>query len=132
MTAIRPRHGQSGFTLIETVIAFAILALALGVLYESFGWSLRRSAIVTHRESAWLTAQSVLAEIRGREWIRVVTGTGVTDDGLEWRSDVRPHALDIRKDSPLQAFEVTVVVKWGQRPQQQIRLQSMEVGRASS
>lgn len=132
MSAIRARSGQSGFTLIETVVAFAILALTLGVLYESFGWSLRRSAVITQRESAWLTAQSVLSQIRGDEWIRVGSHSGVTEDGLEWQSEIKPHALAISPQSPLQSFEVTIDVRWGQRPAQQVRLQSMEVGRQSS
>jgi general secretion pathway protein I len=132
MVAIRSRHRQSGFTLIETVVAFAVLALALGVLYESFGWSLRRSSTVIHREAAWMAAQSVLAEIRGRDWLRVGKTTGVAGDGLEWQAEIKPHDLAIRQESPLRAFEVTIDVKWGERPQQQVRLQSVEVGRKAS
>lgn len=126
-----PRN-QSGFTLIETVIAFAILALALGVLYESFGWSLRRNAVIAGRETAWLTAQSVLAEVRGREWIQPGERSGVTAQGLGWRCDIKPHALKISEQSPIKAFEVTVDVSWGRRAAQRVRLQSIEVGRQPS
>jgi general secretion pathway protein I len=58
---------QQGFTLIEMVIAFAILGMTLTVLYGVFENSLMRMRRDTHVSEATLLAQSLLARA-GSEW----------------------------------------------------------------
>jgi general secretion pathway protein I len=131
MTIKMPRYAtthQAGFTLIEVVVALAILALSLGVLYESFGWSLRRTGLLRQQETAWLTAQSMLAEIRSRDALQVGTSNGETAEGLKWDSRIAAYALPLG-ESPRRAFEVTIDVSWGERPAQRVRLQSVETSR---
>lgn len=123
---------QSGFTLIEVVVSLAILALSLGVLYESFGGSLRRTATVQHQESAWLTAQSILSEVRGGRFVEPGIRKGATPDGLKWESRINLHDAQIDEHSPIKAFEVTIEVSWGSRPAQRVRLESIQTGRVSS
>lgn len=123
---------QSGFTLIEAVVALAILALSLGVVYESFGWSLRRTAGVQKREVAWLTAQSLLAGIRGRPMIEEGSERGEGVDGIEWEMRIVPAAAVIDPQSPIMPFEVTIDVSWGSRPAQRVTLRSVETGRVTS
>ena len=125
MSGFAAARVQSGFTLVEVTVALVILALSLGVVYESLGWSLRRSAALRHRESAWLVAQSQLAEIRRTPVSKQVDRSGSTPDGLRWSSRVRP--LGSAAENDLQAFEVVVQVSWGRRIAQQVRLQSIEV-----
>ena len=50
---------QRGYTLLEMVVAFAILALSLGVLYESFSMTLRYSEKARNLSRAELLAESV-------------------------------------------------------------------------
>lgn len=50
---------QRGYTLLEMVIAFAILALSLGVLYESFSMTLKYSEKARNLSRAELLAESV-------------------------------------------------------------------------
>lgn len=123
---------QSGFTLIEAVVALAILALTLGVVYESFGWSLRRTAGVQKREAAWLTAQSLLAGIRGRPLLQEGNERGEGVAGLEWETRIVPAAAVVDPQSPIKPFEVTIDVSWGSRPAQRITLRSVETGRVTS
>lgn len=122
----------AGFTLIEVVVALAIMALSLGVLYESFGWSLRRTATLERRQEAWLTAQSLLAELRAQRTLSIGTADGEAQGGLRWTSRIsaRPAAID--PANSLQPFDVTIEVSWGTRAAQKIRLQSVEVGRVPS
>ncbi|AUN95757.1 type IV pilus modification PilV family protein [Pseudazoarcus pumilus] len=53
-------RGQRGFSLIEVVVAFAILALSLGALYQSAGGSVRGMQEVERRSAAVLLARSLL------------------------------------------------------------------------
>jgi general secretion pathway protein I len=122
------RH-HSGFTLIEAVVALAILALTLGVVYESFGWSLRRTSGVEKREGAWLTAQSVLATIRGRAVLRVGSERGESPDGVAWEAHIARHDAAIDPQSPIQPFEVMIDVSWGADPAQRVTLRSVETSR---
>lgn len=125
---VASRKAHHGFTLIETVVALAILVLALGVLYESFGWSLRRAARLEKQQMAWLTAQSVLSELHSRQSLREGAEQGETAEGLKWSARVRLHLAGIDTRSPVQAFEVTIAVAWGTRPAQRVRLQSIVMG----
>jgi general secretion pathway protein I len=50
---------QSGFTLLEVVVAFAILVLSLGALFESFSMTVRRAEKVRNLSRAELLLESI-------------------------------------------------------------------------
>jgi general secretion pathway protein I len=58
---------DSGFTLIEILVAFAILGLASGALIAGFGTSLERAALAANARRAALAASSAL-ELIGTEY----------------------------------------------------------------
>lgn len=122
-------HRHRGFTLIEVVVSLAILALSLGVLYQSFGWSLRRTAVLSKEESAWLAAQSLLAEVRARPMLQPGIGEGEWPGGLQWQTRVAAQTAALDPAGPLQPFAVIVEVRWGARASQRVRLESIEIGR---
>jgi general secretion pathway protein I len=102
-----------GFTLIEVVVAFAILALSLGALYESFGGALRRSAASRNAELAALKAESLLAEFRGSGGLLPDPRNGRDDDlGFEWRVEAKPYPAELSEQSRWRAEAVIVKVTW--------------------
>ncbi len=124
----RPR----GFTLIEVVVAFAILALSLAALYHSFALTLRAGTRIEQRERALLVGQSLLARV-GRD-LRLEVGRqqGRTADGLQWTIEISPFPSakpDLAWRVP--AFAVAVSVSWGARDAQHITLNSLELGSQS-
>lgn len=125
----RRRRSSAGFTLVETVVALAILALSLGVLYQSFGWSTRRTAALANNEAAWLAAQSLLAEIRSRPTLQPGTTDGEWPNGLRWITQVDTYGAATSTTRLIQPYAVTIDVRWGERPAQRVRLQSVELGR---
>ena len=57
------RTAQTGFTLLEVIVAFTILALVFGALFEVFAGGLAASRDVEAKSRAVLLAQSKLTEV---------------------------------------------------------------------
>ena len=72
---------QRGFTLIEIVVAFVMLALVLGVSYELFSTGLRRAGDLEDYSKALAIAQSRIAEASYGETFVEGETSGDSDDG---------------------------------------------------
>jgi prepilin-type N-terminal cleavage/methylation domain-containing protein len=117
-----------GFTLIETVVAIAILALTLALVDQSLAWAVRRGSEQRLREQAWLTAQSLLAGVRGERSPAITRRSGLTPQRLSWESTVEPYSAADYASSALRPLQVTIRVSWGERPSQHVALRSIELG----
>jgi len=123
----RSRRRQAGFTLLEVLVAFAIFALSIGALYESFSGSLRRTLKAESQERAWLTAQSLLTAIRVRPGPWPGEEVGVTDTGLDWKRSTRAYVSGADPRSTWQAFEVTIEVHPHLKAAGTVELNSIEL-----
>jgi general secretion pathway protein I len=87
---MRPR--QSGFSLLEVLVAFVILSLSLGVIMRLFSTSLRNIATAEQRTHAVVVAESALAGLG----VEVPLGEGQTGgedgQGYRWQALVSRHA----------------------------------------
>ena len=125
---MKSRRKQGGFTLIEVVVAFAILALSLGALYESFGGALRRSSTATRRELAALRAESLLAEFRGSGGLLPAPRNGRdAQPDFDWRVTSKPYPAELTEGSAWKTDAVTVEISWGGEKRQSLSLQSIEL-----
>jgi general secretion pathway protein I len=101
-----------GFTLIEMVVAFAILGLSLSVLYASFQGALSRSLHDSRSSEATLVARSLLAR-SGIEW-PFSQGT-VRGESHGFNYEVAVQLVSppkSEKDYTVPYFEVTATVSW--------------------
>jgi general secretion pathway protein I len=103
--------GERGFTLVEALIAFAILAVTLVALYEAMGTSVRGMARASQLDEAVLVAESRLAELSLlRSLPAQLEGES---DGYRWRvtpiEDEGPEAPDLAT-APLRAQKVKLTV----------------------
>lgn len=120
----RERSSIRGFTLTESVVALAILAVTMTVVYQIFGWSLRHTADQRRKDWAWLTAQSLLDQLRTDDALAPGHHTGKTPQGLAWETIVKP--FNGAADVPL--LEVDVRVTWKEQPSRYVELRSLEFG----
>ncbi len=119
----RPRSGRGqalrGFSLLEVLVAFAILALVGTALFQLFSGGLSNAAAADDYSRAVLVAESVLAETASAQPLREGTTQGTFDDGrIEWTAQVVPYAPqgvnpDTERGSdtlPMRLFRVSVDV----------------------
>jgi len=109
----RPRDSIRGFTLIEILIAFAILVVSLAVLLQSFSSSLDAVTRTERATSAILLARSIMDRV-GTE-IPLIPGehSGNGEVGLAWGVRLAPPSADVAPPVPglpvrLLQIEVTV------------------------
>ena len=105
-----------GFTLIEVLVAFIILAVALGVLMQVFSTGLRNARVAENYTTATLYAESMLAAVGIEEPLAAGETSGDFDDRFRWRLDVQPYAIsDVGDEAAVagRAFQVVVTVSWG-------------------
>lgn len=125
---------QQGFSLLEILVAFAILAISLGVLLQIFSTGLRSATLAEDYSKATLHAQSLLAAL-GTE-IPLTEGVieGQIDARFHWRSTVSQFSEDSAGITGFRgtAYRVNVEVFWDDPGQtRSVVLESLRLGPAS-
>ena len=106
---------QSGYTLIEVLVAFMILALALTVLLRIFSGGLRNVSVSSDYAIATLIAESRLAAAGIDVPLRPGETSGTEGERFEWTvsvQDYQPWPGYRSAAKGLDAYRVTVTVEW--------------------
>jgi general secretion pathway protein I len=106
------QHASTGFTLIEMVIAFAILGLSLSALYATFQSALSRTTHDAHLSEATLLARSLLARA-GTEWPLIEGST--TGYWSEYVYELNEHKIVAPASEvpfTMATVQVTTTVTW--------------------
>jgi general secretion pathway protein I len=106
---------QSGYTLIEVLVAFVILALALTVLLRIFSGGLRNVSVSSDYATATLIAESRLAATGIDVPLRPGETSGTEGERFEWTvsvQDYKPWPGYRSATKGVDAYRVTVTVEW--------------------
>ncbi len=103
---------DDGFTLLEVLVAFAIAALALGVLFEGAVGGLRSTRVADRTEEALSRAQSHLAAVG--QGMPLGPGTQEGDDGggYHWSVRIRPLRSAVSTSARIVLYAVQVTESW--------------------
>lgn len=110
-----------GFSLLEVLVAFVILALVGTALFRLFGASLNNASLAAEYSRAALYAESQLAAAAAEAPLRERSDQGASDDGrYAWSTKVEPYVPPgatadqdrMAQMLPLRAWRLSVVVSW--------------------
>lgn len=117
-----------GFSLLETLVALAILSLSLGVIYQAQGTSVRAISHSLSLQKVLLQAESLLAEHIGPH-TKDLPATGVTTDGVTWTLVRQPVELPplLEDGPPVALVRVDLDLAWtGGGRARQLRLSTLD------
>jgi len=104
-----------GFSLLEVLVAFIILALALGVLMRIFSGGLGNIGAAEHYSRAVAIAESKLVAAGVESPLTEGENTGEAEPGYTWRTSVQRYeagAQPIEAALPVDLYQVEVSVTW--------------------
>lgn len=112
---------QEGFSLLEILVAFSVLALSLGVMMQIYSGSLRNVEITGDQGRAVSLAQSLLASAGVDGELLAGEVSGEFNERFHWRLVTAPvegsdAAIDRSGARPvvaLELWEVVAEVTWG-------------------
>jgi prepilin-type N-terminal cleavage/methylation domain-containing protein len=113
--ADNPSHSESGFTLVETLVALLILAISSGLLVQSIALASSQITSARHVLAAEQTALSVLAEHSGSANISDSKEGVDNSSNLFWRFSVQTVARrdDNSELSSIETIEIEVSLRQG-------------------
>lgn len=105
-----PDKGQAGFTLLELLVAFSIMALSMGMIYKSMGSSVRNVSDISLQQQASMLTASLLT-----------TRDSVTDQGwnesgqsavFSWQVTSTLYQSPINSPEAVPMHQIRVAVTW--------------------
>ncbi len=108
---------NAGFSLLEILVAFSILALSLGVLLRIFAGGSQIAVTSGDYSRAILTAESLMASLGYDLPLQPGVFDGHLAGDVRWHLDIHPYALDtgLTGDQKLgfSPYWVELTVEWG-------------------
>ncbi|MCG6941200.1 MAG: prepilin-type N-terminal cleavage/methylation domain-containing protein [Thiohalocapsa sp.] len=109
---MRTAHSR-GFSLLEVLVAFAILAISLGVLLQIFQRAMSSTTVSSEYSRVVALAEAKLAEVGADIPLEEGVHTGDPEDGMDWIVNIQPYQpagwLGEDETLALQPYLVTAV-----------------------
>lgn len=127
------RRPQSGYSLLEVLVAFALLAGALTVLLGALSTGARQVRQADDAGRARLHAQSLLAGLGIEHALQPGRDSGDWEQGrYRWELTIAPWQDVAAAPVPLATtgpalLHLQLQVRWGERPAQQLQLESLRL-----
>lgn len=122
---------QQGFSLLEILVAFSILAISLGILLKIFSSGVNTAVIAEEYTVATQISESLMAVTGVEEILSEGEKSGTKLDKYHWRV----NTLNIENpaneaDENTQLFRVQVAVQWGDENQnpRMVELNTIKTG----
>lgn len=119
---------EKGFTLLEILVALAVLAIAVTVVIQLFSANLKAIYSSEDYINATIKADSKLKEVLSDDNLSERSWSEITDDGYTIYGDVYKTLKERTEDLNLDLLEIDLTVRWmvGSR-EKSITLRTMKV-----
>lgn len=105
---------QTGYTIVEVVVAVAIAGIALAGLLQAVGGNAARSLLSREYVIATTFGESMLARVGRDIALQAGTEQGRVGRIFSWRRTIRPYPVDDQSAAaaPVSPYEIIVSVSW--------------------
>jgi general secretion pathway protein I len=107
---------QAGFSLLEILIAFTILAFSLSILLNIFSTGANTAVVAEEYTAAVQIAESLMAKTGVETDLKTVESSGVENEKYHWQVSVTPFNLNIENFDvqaiPATLFKVKIIIAW--------------------
>jgi len=128
-----------GFSLLEVLVAFVVLAVVGTAIFQLFGGAMGNAGAASEWSRGTLIAQTQLAIAAAADPLRETTDSGEADEGrIRWETKVSPYTpTDISQDlaqasesMPIRLYRIEVAVHLPSLPGRDrvVELQTLRVG----
>ena len=109
------KRRQSGFTLLEVVMAFFITVASFGIIFEIYAKGVTAGVLANEYASALSIAESRLAEVSNDAAMRNLDNRGTEEDRYDWEIRATDHLIANRGAGAHTSYslvQVDVSVSW--------------------
>jgi general secretion pathway protein I len=124
---------QKGFSLLEILIAFSIMALSITILLRIFSGGVNTVMIAEDYTVAVQIAESLLAKTGSEIQLKEQQDSGDENQKYHWELTIRPYTINGEKFDgktvPAELYKVNVTVNWGdgKSDDRQIQLSTLKL-----
>lgn len=124
-----PVRGNSGFTLLELLLAFMVFALSFATVMEILSGSMRNTVRARHYTEAALTAQSVMDQVGVEIPLEPGFSTAGESGNYRWQLEIYEfegveseiNVLELAELTQVVLLQVDLHVNWGEAPKDHTR-----------
>ncbi len=136
--SMQTNNKQQGFSLLEILIAFAILAISLTILLKIFSAGTNTAIVAEEYTTAVQIAESLMTQVGVVTRIQPGETSGDENERYHWRIFITPYLPDPNlvdiKQLKLLMYQVVVTVSWsdGGNGERQLELSTLKLGTEES
>ncbi len=109
---VRGEFKGGGFTLLEVLVALAILGIAIAVVLQLFSANLRAVAASDNYVSAVIRAEAKMREVLDDDKLSEKSSSELTNEGYRIDTSVTTALKDRTQDLQVALLNVSVTVRW--------------------
>lgn len=105
---------EQGFTLLEVMVAIAILGIGLLVILQLFSEGLRSVSTSDDYTAATIYAKERMAEALTSSELTATTKEGLSENSkFQWKVEVTPYPMELlRNNLPFSIYRIKVAITW--------------------
>ena len=127
----KPVKNQKGFTILEVLVAFTLLAITFGTVMEIIAGSSKNTIKASRNTKTALLAQSKMDELGLQEKLEEGTTYGDFDENTSWQLEIVPYDAPYEGDynqdfSAVELMDITLTIttEFG-RKQQDVKFHTL-------